>query len=122
MIITEGIVGPQQLALLAARVPITLIAAYPGGLHAGERACSRLLERIADPTLPPQAERLPTELIIRESCGCGPSPARAPGHGQDATRAAPGRHDLALSPHHLHIDPAHFLPSRSRFLALADAP
>jgi len=43
----------------------------------GERACSRLLERIADPTLPPQAERLPTELIIRESCGCGPSPARA---------------------------------------------
>ena len=31
MIIAEGIVGPKQLALLAARVPITLIAAYPSG-------------------------------------------------------------------------------------------
>jgi len=37
----------------------------------GERACSRLLERIADPALPRQVERLPTELVIRESCGCG---------------------------------------------------
>jgi LacI family transcriptional regulator len=37
----------------------------------GERACSRLLDRIADPALPRQVERLPTELIIRESCGCG---------------------------------------------------
>ena len=37
----------------------------------GERACSRLLERIADPALPRHVERLPTELIIRESCGCG---------------------------------------------------
>jgi LacI family transcriptional regulator len=38
----------------------------------GERACSRLLERIADPDLPRSAERLPTELIVRESCGCPP--------------------------------------------------
>ena len=30
MIIAEGIVGPEQLALLAARVPIALIAANPG--------------------------------------------------------------------------------------------
>jgi LacI family transcriptional regulator len=37
----------------------------------GERACSRLLDRIADPTLPQQVELLPTELILRESCGCG---------------------------------------------------
>jgi LacI family transcriptional regulator len=36
----------------------------------GERACTRLLERIADPALPRTVERLPTELIIRESCGC----------------------------------------------------
>ena len=36
----------------------------------GERACSFLLERIADPALPRRAERLPTELIVRESCGC----------------------------------------------------
>jgi LacI family transcriptional regulator len=38
----------------------------------GERACSRLLERIANPALPRRAERLPTELIVRESCGCRP--------------------------------------------------
>jgi LacI family transcriptional regulator len=42
----------------------------------GERACSLLLERVADPTIPPRAERLPTELIIRESCGCPPNPPR----------------------------------------------
>ena len=36
----------------------------------GERACTRLLRRIADPALPRTVERLPTELIIRESCGC----------------------------------------------------
>jgi LacI family transcriptional regulator len=36
----------------------------------GERACSRLLERIANPALPRRAERVPTELIVRESCGC----------------------------------------------------
>jgi DNA-binding LacI/PurR family transcriptional regulator len=37
----------------------------------GERACARLLQRIADPALPRHVERLPTDLIIRESCGCG---------------------------------------------------
>jgi LacI family transcriptional regulator len=36
----------------------------------GERACSRLLQRIAQPDLPRHVERLPAELIIRESCGC----------------------------------------------------
>jgi LacI family transcriptional regulator len=38
----------------------------------GERACDRLLERIAAPGLPPQVELLPTELVLRESCGCPP--------------------------------------------------
>jgi LacI family transcriptional regulator len=38
----------------------------------GERACSLLLERIADPALPHRVERLPTELVVRESCGCPP--------------------------------------------------
>jgi LacI family transcriptional regulator len=38
----------------------------------GEHACTRLIDRIADPDLPPQVEVLPTELIIRESCGCPP--------------------------------------------------
>jgi LacI family transcriptional regulator len=36
----------------------------------GERACALLLDRIADPSLPRRVERLPTELIVRESCGC----------------------------------------------------
>jgi LacI family transcriptional regulator len=43
----------------------------------GERACSLLLQRVADPALPPRVERLPTELIVRESCGCTRNPARA---------------------------------------------
>jgi LacI family transcriptional regulator len=38
----------------------------------GERACTLLLERIADPSLPHRVERLPTELVVRESCGCPP--------------------------------------------------
>jgi DNA-binding LacI/PurR family transcriptional regulator len=37
-----------------------------------------LLERIADPALPHQAERLPTTLVIRESCGCPPSARLSP--------------------------------------------
>jgi LacI family transcriptional regulator len=39
----------------------------------GERACSLLLERIADPSLPHRVELLPTELIVRTSCGCASS-------------------------------------------------
>jgi LacI family transcriptional regulator len=42
----------------------------------GKRACTLLLERIADPTLPRRTERLPVELIVRESCGCPPPAVR----------------------------------------------
>ena len=38
----------------------------------GERACARLLDRIADPSLRPVTELLPTELVLRSSCGCPP--------------------------------------------------
>jgi LacI family transcriptional regulator len=38
----------------------------------GERACERLIERIADPSLRPRVEILPTELVLRTSCGCPP--------------------------------------------------
>ena len=38
----------------------------------GERSCERLIERIAHPTLRPVVELLPTELVIRTSCGCPP--------------------------------------------------
>jgi LacI family transcriptional regulator len=61
----------------------------------GERACDRLLERIADPSLRPRIELLASELVLRASCGCprgtvtrrqvatitrkkGTSPAKAP--------------------------------------------
>jgi LacI family transcriptional regulator len=38
----------------------------------GERACARLLERIANPELRTATELLPTELVLRSSCGCPP--------------------------------------------------
>lgn len=43
----------------------------------GERACALLLERITTPDLPPRLELLPTELVIRQSCGCPPGTKRA---------------------------------------------
>ena len=36
----------------------------------GEQACMRLLQRIATPGLPPEVQLLPTELVLRSSCGC----------------------------------------------------
>ena len=41
----------------------------------GERACARLLDRIARPDLPTQVELLPTEIVLRKSCGCPPGVA-----------------------------------------------
>jgi len=38
----------------------------------GEVACDRLTERIANPALRPKQELLPTELVLRSSCGCPP--------------------------------------------------
>jgi len=38
----------------------------------GERACARLLDRIAQPGLTPAVQLLPTELVLRSSCGCPP--------------------------------------------------
>jgi LacI family transcriptional regulator len=79
----------RELQLAGIRVPADIAVVGFDDMHAGtlmapplttvrqpmrligERACSRLLERIADPALPRRVERLPTELIIRESCGCG---------------------------------------------------
>jgi|SRR5580658_1407404 LacI family transcriptional regulator len=41
----------------------------------GMRAARRLLARIEEPALPPRIEALPTQVVIRASCGCGPAPA-----------------------------------------------
>jgi len=62
----------------------------------GERACTRLLDRIARPGLRPKVEMLPTELVLRSSCGCPPGtvtrrpvpPLRA---GRSEPSAAPRR-------------------------------
>jgi len=52
----------------------------------GERACARLLERIAAPDLPPQVELLPTSLVLRRSCGCPPeTPGRGRRHSSPTT-------------------------------------
>lgn len=58
----------------------------------GERACSLLLERIADPSLARRVERLPTELIVRESCGCPPTVGPLPELAQTLPhKRRPGR-------------------------------
>ena len=75
-----AVVGFDDMHLSALLGPPLTTVRQPMRLL-GARACSRLLQRIADPSLPPQVERLPTELIIRESCGCGPGPASP--RGQD---------------------------------------
>jgi len=59
----------------------------------GERACDRLLDRIASPDLPPRVELLPTELVLRSSCGCPPGtmirqPARRQRGGRRLSTAA----------------------------------
>jgi LacI family transcriptional regulator len=36
----------------------------------GEQGCARLLERIVTPGLRPKVQLLPTELVLRSSCGC----------------------------------------------------
>jgi LacI family transcriptional regulator len=74
---TAGILVPADIAVVgfddmhagALFAPALTTVRQPMRLL-GERACARLLQRIAQPALPRHVERLPTELIIRESCGC----------------------------------------------------
>jgi len=56
----------------------------------GERACTRLLDRIARPELRTKMELLPTDLVLRSSCGCPPGTmTRQPLPLQRSRRAAP---------------------------------
>jgi LacI family transcriptional regulator len=73
----HGLRVPQDVAVTGfddiypcslSRPPLTTVH-QPMGLL-GERACTRLLDRIAMPGGPPRAELLPTELVLRSSCGC----------------------------------------------------
>lgn len=98
--------------------PLTTVRQPTRGI--GERACERLIERIADPTLRPTVQLLPTELVIRSSCGCPPgtaehrpvtpvaqraahAPARPPAARHPAARHGPAAH---LSAGHLISSPA----------------
>ncbi len=74
-----GVRVPDQIALVGfddiypARLvdpPLTTVR-QPMRLL-GERACARLLDRIASPAQSPAVELLPTELVLRASCGCPP--------------------------------------------------
>jgi LacI family transcriptional regulator len=42
----------------------------------GERACARVLDRIASSDIDPAVELLPAELMLRSSCGCPPGTSR----------------------------------------------
>ena len=74
---TAGIEVPADIAVtgfddmhLGALLTPPLTTVHQPMRRLGERACSFLLERIADPARPRRVELLPTRLVVRESCGC----------------------------------------------------
>jgi LacI family transcriptional regulator len=75
--------------------PLTTVHQAMGLL--GERACARLLDRIGHPSLRRRVELLPTELVVRSSCGCPPgTPTRQlvkklPPARRAASRGRPAR-------------------------------
>ena len=73
-----AVVGFDDIALGSLYDP-SLTTVHQPMRMLGERACALLLDRIADPGLSPAAELLPTELVLRASCGCsGEAAARQP--------------------------------------------
>lgn len=64
-----AVVGFDDIALGSLYGPALTTVHQPMRML-GERACARLLDRIADPDLSPTVELLPTELVLRSSCGC----------------------------------------------------
>ena len=80
-----AVTGFDDIALGALLAPPLTTVHQPMRLL-GERACAMVLERIADPALPRRVERLPTGLVVRESCGCGHGALRGSG-----ASARPGR-------------------------------
>jgi LacI family transcriptional regulator len=64
-----AVVGFDDMHTSAMTTPALTTVRQQTALMA-ERACARLLDRIADPALPRHVELLPAELIVRNSCGC----------------------------------------------------
>ncbi len=58
--------GVSDPPLTTVRQPVRML---------GRRACSRLLDRIANPQRPATLDLLPTQLVVRASCGCPPGAA-----------------------------------------------
>jgi LacI family transcriptional regulator len=84
-----ALVGFDDILLSTLCYP-TLTTVHQPMRMLGERACARLLNRIADPSLSPTAELLPTELVLRTSCGCPPgTPTRRPVQTLQASRPEP---------------------------------
>jgi len=77
LLVADDILPSRLLVRLAERVPIVVIAAamdervpplatvQQSARLLGERACTLLLDRIARPGLPPRAELLAPELVLR---------------------------------------------------------
>jgi LacI family transcriptional regulator len=88
-----AVVGFDDIALGSLYGPSLTTVHQP--MHMlGERACTRLLDRIADPGLSPAVELLPTELVLRSSCGCSGGAVtrqRVLPLWADRAGAAPGR-------------------------------
>jgi LacI family transcriptional regulator len=93
-----AVVGFDDIVLGGLYEP-ALTTVYQPMRMLGERACARLLDRIADPGLSPAVELLPTELVLRASCGCSGEPVirqpvlplRAERDSANRDGAAPGR-------------------------------
>ena len=64
-----AVVGFDDIALGSLYDP-TLTTVHQPMRMLGERACARLLDRISERDLSPAVELLPTELVLRASCGC----------------------------------------------------
>jgi LacI family transcriptional regulator len=66
-----AVVGFDDISPASRTIPPLTTVNQPMRLL-GERACARLLDRIATPDLAHRVELLPTELVLRSSCGCPP--------------------------------------------------
>ncbi|MFC3502124.1 LacI family DNA-binding transcriptional regulator [Micromonospora krabiensis] len=79
-----------------------------GSAERGRRAAELLLERIADPTLPPRREQVPPHLVVRASSGAAlPAPRAATDPGAATTAGATGSHGATTTDPGVEPAPSH---------------